>query len=59
MAFKVTLVKSLNGRLKKHIATARSMGLKKIGATTEQPDNPQTKGKLHQISHLIKVETID
>ena len=28
---KITLVKSLNGRHKKHIATAHSLGLTKIG----------------------------
>ena len=28
---KITLVKSLNGRLEKHIATAESLGLRKIG----------------------------
>ena len=31
---KIELVKSLNGRLKKHIATANSMGLRKIGDNT-------------------------
>ena len=30
----IKLVKSLNGRLEKHIATAKSMGLRKIGDTT-------------------------
>ena len=30
----VKLVKSLNGRLEKHIATANSLGLRKIGDTT-------------------------
>ena len=35
---KIKLVKSLNGRLEKQIATAYSLGLKKIGQTTEQPD---------------------
>ena len=54
--FKITLVKSLNGRNKKHIATAESLGLKKIGDTTVQPDNEQTRGKIAQISYLIKVE---
>ena len=39
----IKLVKSLNGRLEKHIATANSMGLRKIGDTTVQPDNAQTK----------------
>ena len=42
----IKLVKSLNGRLEKHIATANSMGLRKIGDTTVQPDNAQTKGKI-------------
>ena len=52
---KIKLVKSLNGRLDKHIATAQSLGLHKIGNETVQPDNPQTAGKVKKISHLIKV----
>ena len=53
---KVTLVKSLNGRNKTHIATAKSIGLRKIGDSSEQPDNEQTRGKITQISYLVKVE---
>ena len=41
----IKLVKSLNGRLDKHIATANSLGLRRIGDTTVQPDNAQTRGK--------------
>ena len=52
---KIKLVKSLNGRLDKHIATAKSLGLTKIGAETVQPDNPQTRGKIKQISYLVSV----
>lgn len=52
---KIKLVKSLNGRLDKHIATAHSLGLHKIGNTTVQPDNPQTRGKIAQIGYLLKV----
>ncbi len=55
MALKIELVKSLNGRLKEQIATANALGLRKIGDTTVQPDNPQTKGKINKIVHLIKV----
>ena len=55
MALKIELVKSLNGRLKAQIATANSLGLRKIGDKTVQPDNPQTKGKIAKIVHLIKV----
>ena len=56
---KITLVKSLNGRNKKHIATAESLGLKKIGDTTVQPDNAMTMGKINQISYLICVEEMN
>ncbi len=52
---KIELVKSLNGRHKKHIATANSLGLHRIGNTTVQPDNPQTRGKIAQIGYLLKV----
>ena len=52
---KIKLVKSLNGRHDKHIATAKSLGLRKIGSETVQPDNPQTRGKVAQISYLIEV----
>ena len=52
---KIKLVKSLNGRHDKHIATAKSLGLSKIGSETIQPDNPQTRGKIAQIGYLIEV----
>jgi len=52
---KIELVKSLSGRMGKHIATANSLGLHKIGNKTVQPDNPQTRGKIAQISYLLKV----
>ncbi len=52
---KIKLVKSLFGRLDKHIATANSLGLKKIGDETVQPDNEQTRGKIAKIGYMLKV----
>ena len=52
---RINLVKNLNGRHDKHIATAYSLGLHKIGNETVQPDNPQTRGKIAQIGYLVKV----
>jgi len=52
---KIKLIKSLSGRRDTHIATAKSLGLTKIGAETIQPDNPQTRGKIAQIGYLITV----
>lgn len=56
MSKKITLVKSLIGRKDDQIATAKSLGLKKVGDFTHQPDNAQTEGKIKKIIHLIKVE---
>ncbi len=55
---KITLTKSLVGRIDKHIATAKSLGLKRVNNQTIQPDNAQTRGKIAQISYLVKVEEV-
>jgi len=55
MAKKITLKKSLICSKKDQIATAYSLGLRKPGDTTVQPDNAQTQGKINKIIHLIEV----
>lgn len=52
---KVQLKKSLIGSKEGQIATAHALGLRKIGDTSSQPDNPQTRGKIRKIAHLIEV----
>ena len=52
---KIKLTKSLIGSKKDQIATANSLGLRKIGNVTVQPDNAQTQGKIKKISHLVKI----
>ena len=51
----IKLVKSLNGRIAKHQATAEALGLHKIGDTTVQPDNAATRGKIAHIGYLLQV----
>ena len=51
----IKLVKSLNGRIAKHMATAEALGLKKIGDITVQPDNAATRGKIAHIGYLLQV----
>ncbi|MBE6853534.1 MAG: 50S ribosomal protein L30 [Ruminococcus sp.] len=58
MAKQIKLVKSLIGCKKNQIATAHSLGLKKIGDVTAQPDNSQTMGKIKTISHLVEVKEV-
>ena len=55
----IKLVKSLNGRLQKHIATANSLGLRKIGDITVQPDNDQTRGKIAKVGYLLQVTDVE
>lgn len=54
----IKLVKSLSGRLEKQILTAKSLGLRKIGDITVQPDNDQTRGKIAKIGYLLQVTEV-
>jgi large subunit ribosomal protein L30 len=53
---KITLKKSLIGRLDSHIATVNALGLKKIGKTIVHEDTPQIKGMIKKVSYLLEVE---
>ena len=52
---KIKLVRGFQGRKDDQIATAHSLGLRKIGNEVIQPDNAATKGKIKKISHLVEV----
>jgi len=51
----VKLTRSLIGAKKEQIATAKALGLNKIGDVSTQPDNDATKGKVAKIIHLVEV----
>ena len=53
---KVTLTKSLIGSKPNQRATAKSLGLVKIGDSIVHQDNAVLAGKIKVISHLVKVE---
>ena len=53
---KITLVKSLAGRLKAHHACARAWGIKRIHRTIEVNDTPENKGMINKINYLLKIE---
>lgn len=55
---KIRLVKSLSGRLKKHVDTAHSIGLYTIRDEVTQPDNAQTRGKINSIVYMIEVTEV-
>ena len=52
----VTQIKSKNGSDKAQLATLESLGLRRIGHTVEVSDTPQSRGMLHRVRHLVRVE---
>ncbi len=58
MLLKVTQVRSGAGRKKDQIATLKGLGLHKIGRSRIFEDTPSTRGMIHKVIHLLKVEFI-
>ncbi len=52
---KITLKKSTIGCKKDQIATVEALGLKKIRQSVEHPDNPQIRGMIFKVKHLVEV----
>ena len=53
---KIVQVRSPNGSSRKQVATLRSLGLGRIGKSTERPETPQLRGQLKAVGHLLEVE---
>ena len=53
---RITLVKSPIGYSKRHKATVRALGLRRMHQTVEQEDSPSLRGMLAKVSHLVEVE---
>ncbi len=53
---KVTLVRSTNGRLKRHKACVKGLGLRRLHQTVEVEDTPCTRGMINKVSYMVRVE---
>ncbi len=53
---KVTLVRSLIGRIEAHKATVKGLGLRRMHHTVEVQDTPETRGMINAVNYLLKVE---
>lgn len=53
---KVTLVRSLAGRLERHKACARGLGIRKLHNPVMVKDTPENRGMIAAIQHFLKVE---
>ena len=55
---KVTLVKGINGRKPNHVATVKSLGLRKISQSAVHNKTDDIEGKIKLVSYLLKVEEV-
>ncbi len=53
---KVTLIKSMNGRLKNHIASVRGLGLRRMHQTVEVIDTPENRGMMNKAYYMLRIE---
>ena len=51
----ITQVKSANGSSQKQRESLKTLGLGKIGRSTEREDRPALRGVIHSVRHLVEV----
>lgn len=51
----IKLVRSPIGYRQRQKDTVRSLGLRRINQIVEQPDNPQIRGMIFAVKHLVEV----
>lgn len=55
---KVTLIRSIHGRLKKHQACVKGLGLRRMHHTVEVIDTPQNRGMINKVSYMLNCEEV-
>ena len=55
---KLTLVRSLNGRLKSHKQCASGLGIRKMHNPVTVIDTPENRGMINKISYMLNVEEV-
>lgn len=53
---RVTLVRSLIGRIESHKATVKGLGLRRMHHTVEVQDTQAIRGMINTVNYLLKVE---
>jgi large subunit ribosomal protein L30 len=55
---RLTLQRSISGRIPNHSATIASLGLKRLNQMIVVKDNPPMRGMIKKVAYLLKVEEI-
>ncbi|MCG6968604.1 MAG: 50S ribosomal protein L30 [Gammaproteobacteria bacterium] len=53
---KLTLVKSVHGRLATHKACVSGLGIRRMHQTVTVKDTPENRGMINKVSYLLKIE---
>lgn len=55
---RVTLRRSLAGRLQSHRACVRGLGLRRLNHTVTVIDTPENRGMINKVSYMLEVEEV-
>jgi large subunit ribosomal protein L30 len=55
---KLTLLKSMNGRLATHKACVRGLGLRRIRQSRVIEDTQQNRGMINKVAYLLQIEEV-
>jgi large subunit ribosomal protein L30 len=55
---KITMIKSMNGRLKSHKSCVKGLGIRKMHNSVLVFDTPENRGMINKISYLLQVEDV-
>lgn len=55
---KLTLIKSVNGRLQSHKDCVRGLGLRRMHHTVTVIGTPENRGMINKVAYLLKVENV-
>ena len=55
---RLELVRSPIGGTERQRATVRALGLRKLHQVVEQSDSPVTRGMVHKVSHLVRIQEV-
>jgi len=53
---KLTLIKSVHGRLAAHKACVAGLGIRRMHQTVTVQDTPENRGMINKVSYLLKIE---
>ena len=56
---RVTLIRSLNGRLVSHQSCIRGLGLRRLNQTVELENSSCIRGMINKVRYMVRVEEID